>query len=289
MKHDLPVPKRNPPAPRRVDDLLDLPSVAGDLPAPVASLPVVSVGLPSPAASLPVAAANLPSVAASLPVAAANLPVPAGSLPVPAASLPSVAGSLPVPAASLPVARGFGEIDLPNVADALPSVLGTEQQLPVHAGASGGGGFGEIELPGERPVSRSPVPDSADFGDLRLDDKPRSGRSGHSVVTRAEDVGTSSHAAGAGDAMGFGEVDLGGGASPGGHAIGVDTSGATHSRPPPDVGVHAAATAPDLRSGRLRGTARASCRGRPPAAEVRQARRRRDLRRRSSSAGRPSS
>lgn len=220
---------------------IDLPVVAADLPVPAVGLPVVAAaGLPVPAA--------------------AGLPVPAASLPVPAAGLPVPAASLPMPAASLPSPRGFGEIDLPNVAESLPV---TAESLPSNPApgrhlparpsnpAAAGGGFGEFDLPREQPVPPpslamppQPVTDSADFGDLQLDDKPRSTKSGASVVARHPALGDD-----AGGGMSFGEVDFGGGADAGAQeaAIGVDTTGLpSRSAPPPAAGppVQAAATAP---------------------------------------------
>jgi tetratricopeptide (TPR) repeat protein len=251
---DLPVarqapPKPPPPAARASFDIdlparvSDLPSLKHgsdlvDLPAIAAGLPVVSADLPSPAASLPVAAANLP-------VLAANLPVVAGNLPAVAANLPSVAASLPVPASALPVrARGFGEIDLPNVAEILPTTQPGEQQMPARPSGGPPAAFGEIELPRERPVSSvPPAPgahsNSADFGDLQLGDKPRSHRTGQSVVAHVDAPSEG------GGGMTFGEVDFGG--SDAAHsgrsgAIGVDSAGSSLSAGGPSG--RAAATAP---------------------------------------------
>ncbi|MGH7295038.1 MAG: hypothetical protein ACRELB_08895, partial [Polyangiaceae bacterium] len=206
---DLPVRAQDLPSPRRGDDGIGLPVVAADLPAPAASLPAVAAGLPSPAASLP---------------------VPAASLPVPAANLPSVAASLPMPAAALPVSRSFGEIDLPEAAEILPSHA---SPLPP---APGGGAFGEIDLPGERPAP--PVKDSADFGDLTLEERPRSVRPPRSNEgSRDDSVGPVEP----GDALAFGEVDFGGGAD---RAVRVETDGPSRGDAGAMGSMRAAATAP---------------------------------------------
>jgi tetratricopeptide (TPR) repeat protein len=264
-----PVPKApaaKPPATGTLD--IDLPAVAAGLPA---AKPGAPKGPSRAAASfdldLPTPAAELPAVKRSgdlidLPVIAADLPVPAAGLPAVAADLPSPAASLPVPAAGLPVARGFGEIDLPTVAETLPSVAETlpthaeslpanpppGQYLPARSGASPSppGSFGEIELPREASVvtpsltgARPPSPDSADFGDLQFEDKPRAGRTGTSVMVRADAVQ-------GGGGMSFGEVDFGGGdsgAPPVEAAIGVEASNRAMSQPPGGPATRAAATA----------------------------------------------
>ncbi|HTQ47227.1 MAG TPA: tetratricopeptide repeat protein [Polyangiaceae bacterium] len=226
---------------------VDLPIVAANLPVPAAGLPVVA------AAGLPVTASS-----AGLPVVAANLPVPAASLPVPAASLP-------MPAASLPTARGFGEIDLPSIAESLPtaaeslptaaeslpSKVAPDQHLPSRP-SQPSGGFGEFDLPREPPAASpalgmppQPLTDSADFGDLQLEDKPRSGKGSGSNVSAVARLPTGEAASGG---MSFGEVDFGGGGAEAGApepAIGVDTAGLpAQSFPPPGPPVQAAATAP---------------------------------------------
>lgn len=178
-----------------------------------------------------------------------------------------------MPAAGLPAARGFGEIDLPSVAEtlptaaeSLPSKVAPDQHLPARPAAPSGG-FGEFDLPREQPVAapslaapaQSSAVDSADFGDLQLEDKPRSHRSGSSVVARhpAADGGSGG--------MSFGEVDFGGGGDAGGApAIGVDTTGiAPRSAPPPAM----PATAPPVRA-----AATAPVSVRPPVARERPAR-----------------
>jgi tetratricopeptide (TPR) repeat protein len=245
---DLPAVRRGGGAP--ID--LDLPVVAADLPVAAVGLPVVAgAGLPVTASS-----AGLPVVAANLPVAAAGLPVPAASLPVPAAGLP-------MPAASLPTARGFGEIDLPSFAESLPtaaeslpvpaeslpSKVAPDQHLPALP-SQPSGGFGEFDLPREPPAASpplgkppQPITDSADFGDLQLEDKPRSGRGSGSTSAVAR-LPTGEAASGG---MSFGEVDFGGTSEtgPSEPAIGVDTAGLpAQSAPPPGPPVQAAATAP---------------------------------------------
>jgi tetratricopeptide (TPR) repeat protein len=228
---DLPARASDLPTVKKNDDLVDLPSIA-------AGLPVVSADLPVPAASLPVAAGNLPVVAASLPAVASSLPVVAASLPVPASALPAVA------------ARGFGEIDLPNVAEVLPTTQSADQKMPARP-SGGHAAFGEIDLPRERPVSSAPPAppadyNSADFGDLQLGDKPRSARTGHSVAAHIEPSTNE------GSALTFGEVDFGGNDAPRPSGIGVETSGSGVSQRLPDVGGRAAATAPVSASGRGR-------------------------------------
>ena len=247
---DLPSAKPLAPKAARGSFDIDLPARVADLPARVADLPVAKRGggsfvdLPVVAADLPVAAGMLPVVAADLPVPAASLPSPAASLPVPAAALPMNAPALPVPAQVLPVARGFGEIELPNVAESLPSVLSAPARSVEH------GRFGEIDLPKEQSVAARPAggaaSNSADFGDLDFDEKPKS-RTGSgasalpagSVMTRASDL-----AGAAGGGMSFGEVDFGGGDAAGGASIGVDRSAPRPSEPPGGPPVQAAAHAP---------------------------------------------
>jgi tetratricopeptide (TPR) repeat protein len=224
LELDLPTPVADLPAVRRAaEEEVGLPVIAAHLPVPAAALPSVAANLPSPAANLPVPApslpipvANLPVPAGGLPVPAASLPVHAGALPVAAQVLPSPAPILPVPAQVLPVpaqvlpvpARGFGEIDFPGAAES-PSVPPLEQHTPPRQSNPAGAAFGEIELPHERVGSSAPpiavaatAKDSADFGDLKLEDRPRSGRPGNSGVTHADAIG-------GGGGMTFGEVDFG--------------------------------------------------------------------------------
>jgi tetratricopeptide (TPR) repeat protein len=225
-----PAPPKGPPPARASFDI--------DLPARVSDLPSLKQG--SDLVDLPVVSAGLPVVSAGLPVVSAALPSIAASLPVPAAHLPSLAAGLPVTASALPaLARGFGEIDLPNVAEVLPTAQSAEHQMPARAS----GAFGEIELPRERATSSVPpagggVSNSADFGDLELGDKPRSGRTGQSVVAHVDAPSEG------GGGLTFGEVDFGGGDAgrPGG--IGVDRSGSASQPPPGGPGMRAAATAP---------------------------------------------
>jgi tetratricopeptide (TPR) repeat protein len=225
---DLPARASDLPTVKKNDDLVDLPSIA-------AGLPVVSADLPVPAASLPVAAGNLPVVAASLPAVASSLPVVAASLPVPASALPVVA------------ARGFGEIDLPNVAEVLPTAQSPDQQMPARV-SGGHAAFGEIDLPRERPASSAPPApadnNSADFGDLQLGDRPHSARGGHSVAAHVEPTGNE------GTGLTFGEVDFGGNDAPRAGGIGVETSGPGVRPRMPDVGGRVAATAPISARGR---------------------------------------
>jgi predicted Zn finger-like uncharacterized protein len=239
---------------------LDLPVVAADLPmakqappkGPAARAPF-ELDLPARVSDLPAIKrgndlVDLPVVAAHLPMTAAGLPSVAAHLPSPAAALPSVGASLPVPASALPVlSRGFGEIDLPHVAEVLPTVAPAERHLPTpYLTPPSSAAFGEIELPRERAAmaaapAHAPVDNSADFGDLDFGDKPRSGR--HGAVPRRE-TPAAAPAGAEGGAMTFGEVDFGGGDA-GEPAIGVDTSGKPLSDPPPPMpGMRAAATAP---------------------------------------------
>jgi cellulose synthase operon protein C len=244
---DIDLPARTADLPARVADLpvarrggggmADLPVVSAALPVAAGNLPVVSAGLPVAAASLPVAAA-------SLPVAAASLPVPAAGLPVTAAGLPMNASALPVTAQVLPVARGFGEIDLPNVTESLPSVPGAQR-------GSAPPRFGEVDLPGEQAGSSPPAGgahNSADFGDLELGEKakPRTtGGSPASFPPGASAVSRHDPSSAAEGGMTFGEVDFGGGdggVGAGAPAIGVDRSTSRASEAPGGPNVRAAAT-----------------------------------------------
>lgn len=168
---------------------VDLPAVSPDLPAvskgrpapPSIDLPVVSANLPATRkapgldpADLPArartVAADLPVVSAGLPVAAgAGLPSPAGlGLPVVAGgNLPMVAQNLPVAAdiqlptvgGGLPSPKGFGEIDLPEVTDALPDPAAHDRHLPDL--------IANERLMPQAHQREAPVP-SDDFGDLDL-------------------------------------------------------------------------------------------------------------------------
>jgi tetratricopeptide (TPR) repeat protein len=205
---------------------------------------VVDLDLPTPAAHLPMAArpqaprkplsdpfeVGLPTPVGDLPVAAAGLPVVAGDLPAPAAALPAAPAALPIVAApslgrgaALPVRaeRGFGEIDLPMVTDALPAVTPPDAHLPQPAGLADfeSRGFGEIDLPREvgapsRPPSFAPPvahpSGEASFGDLQLGESPKSPRSGmsHSRAERADGGVTRVDSGRAEGGMSFGEVDL---------------------------------------------------------------------------------
>jgi cellulose synthase operon protein C len=217
---------------------LDLPARLSDLPARLSDLPALKHGTDVD---------DLPVIAAGLPVPAAALPSPAAGLPSPAASLPSLAASLPATASALPVlARGFGEIDLPHVAQVLPSVMPTEHHLPARSLGPPSGAFGEIELPRERGATSSAPPvlpsanSSPDFGDLDFGDKPRPPRGSPVSVPRLEPPPD-------GGAVTFGEVDFGGG--DGGHpaivSIGLDASDARASHPQSEEGgTRAGVTAP---------------------------------------------
>jgi tetratricopeptide (TPR) repeat protein len=187
-----------------------------------------------------------------------------------------------MPAASLPTARAFGEIDLPSIAESLPTAaeslptaaesLPSNPPLDMHlpTPASPTGGFGEFDLPREPPPAASPplgmppqpITDSADFGDLQLDEKPRSGRgSGASVAPRLPTVGDA-----ASGGMSFGEVDFGGGADTGAaeQPIGIDTTGLPPQSAPPQPG-------PPLPGPPVQAAARAPVSVRPPMARERAA------------------
>ena len=213
---------------------LDLPAVAAELPdarrpaVPKAPTPFPALGLPSSVPGLPAtkrgAEIDLPVIAGELPAVAASLPVVTAQLPSPAASLPSRAAGLPVPSG-----RGFGELDLPTAAPSLPAVAPADLHLPSPAGRAPEA-FGEIELPKEAPiVGLSPPPpasqatSSADFGDLELDDKPRS--RGH-VSSRPP-----GQEPGRGGGMTFGEVDLSSAGAPGIDASSISVV-APFPRPP---------------------------------------------------------
>lgn len=101
------VPRAAPPV-----DTLDLPDLAADLPMPSAGLPDVHAGLPEVGASLPDLGGSLPDLAASIADPAASVPDIAGSLPDLSASLsppradsirlPSLSGDLGEPSLSPP-------------------------------------------------------------------------------------------------------------------------------------------------------------------------------------------
>jgi predicted Zn finger-like uncharacterized protein len=248
---------------------LDLPSVHGDLPAarPGASASTFDIDLPTATkADLPSAKRNIDFdllvVAADLPATAASLPAVAAGLPSPAASLPSVAAGLPLPASPV---GGFGEIDLPTAAESLLASLPRDHNLPAHPrpSDSGEGSFGEIDLPRDPPIIAPSVNvrpsaagvTSADFGDLELDEKPRSqksisGRPSALVESRPSALAESSRGGGG---MAFGEVDLTSGQSEvAATPIGVEASSRGSSSEAPAVqrptGAGAAAATAQVRS-----------------------------------------
>ena len=238
-------PKLAPPqvAPVRAPIDLDLPARLSDLPARLSDLPAVKQG--SDVVDLPVVAADLPVPAASLPSVAAALPSPAPVLPLVAASLPARVSVLPE------VARGFGEIDLPHVAEVSPSVMPTEHRLPARSPLPPSGSFGEIELPRERasvpsvPPVQASATHSADFGDLDFGDAPRPARATPSAPRMAPPAD--------GGVVTFGEVDFGGGDGrhTGAGSIGIDAPDSRADRPPPGASdARAAATAPVSTSAR---------------------------------------
>jgi tetratricopeptide (TPR) repeat protein len=231
------------PASEPPDSLeLDLPVVADDLPAlsssdaPRGPLAASEIELDLPdvvEAGLPVASAS-----ADLPIVAAGLPVPGAGLPVVSAGLPVSAGSRPrARHEAQPRAGEFGEMDLPNPAETLPTVVGASAHLPspaetlpavMHAGA-------HLPDPAEllptagRAVSTAPVAagsghDSGHFGEIELPEEAGARRAseppsaGPDLVpgTRAPDAASHpSHvrrelSATASGGMSFGEVDLAG-------------------------------------------------------------------------------
>lgn len=208
-KADLPVAKPQPPkmggGGGGFGDL-DLPIVAGDLPA---TKPLGGGTGGFGGIDLPVVANNLPAVPNNLPAVQNNLPAPRGG-------------------------GGFGEIDLPQVADNLPAPMGADQHLPSAVGDDrflpqqanvlpqpklGNDDFGELELPradaapqrpplpvvgGEsRPHNYQP-PDPATFGEFSLPSADLKSLPPGATSTPPQ----REHGMGG---MQFGEVDLGGG------------------------------------------------------------------------------
>jgi predicted Zn finger-like uncharacterized protein len=213
---------------------IDLPTAAQDLPAIANALPAVAQALPAVAQALPSVAQALPSVAQSLPVPMPN----AHHLPTPAAepdfgagdSLPPAFGGggggggggddfgeLELPRAPLndpPAARGFGDVGfgesphvppVPRAASPVTSLFDENPFSSVAPPKAGGGaddgGFGELELP---------VPPQETQGHSFADPLPQSER-------------------GSVGGMAFGELDLGGGATPsqmpGGNSLGDNPFG----------------------------------------------------------------
>ncbi|MGA3119744.1 MAG: tetratricopeptide repeat protein [Polyangiaceae bacterium] len=168
---------------------------------------------------LPAALSDLPALTASLPSRSSFDPSESAGLPVPAAALPAKRHSTAAPGHDLPVpvapSRGFGEIELPSVAEVFPARTGSEptasaRSVPESEMAQG---FGEIDLPREAPTSPKPSPDppmhgtseASEFRDFELAEPPPPRRSSGAIdaVTRPESGGTPG-------GMNFGEVDLGG-------------------------------------------------------------------------------
>jgi tetratricopeptide (TPR) repeat protein len=231
-----PAPPRGPPGkppPPRAPQASA--TVETDLPVPISDLPA-ALGSPGnrrelQLSDLPMRAPDLPVPAAGLPVAAAGLPAltdPRTHLPAPAAALPVVLDSLPTNAG----ARAFGEIELPTVGDSFPPSTGPSPAAARNstpASAPGGdlsfGLFGEIDLPHEAPPSSSqtvsarpsaPPPESADFGDLELDDRRKSVRP---PTASAPPPGARSGTSKAAGGMSFGEVDIGVGSGAGADGV----------------------------------------------------------------------
>jgi tetratricopeptide (TPR) repeat protein len=235
---DLPAARAAAAEAKREAFLSDLPVIATGDPSggAAAGLPVIAAALPATG----VGRANLPVAAAALPVRAdprANLPSPAAALPVrQQPGLPDIAATLPVRLDSLPAplgGTGFGEIELPT----FDSVPPTPKAAPPAGNAppdSTFGLFGEIDLPHESPpssgrgsrashgpTSSAPPVDAADFGDLQLDDHPRSMRSAKVPSNPVPSLRSDAPQAAGG--MSFGEVDIGGTGGEG-SSIGLDAA-----------------------------------------------------------------
>ncbi|MDP9033555.1 MAG: zinc-ribbon domain-containing protein [Myxococcota bacterium] len=202
-KHAAAFPAERREAPKSAD-LLDLPSVQSDLPA-------ASAGLPSVQSDLPAASAGLPAVSASHPSFTLESPAP--------------------PASLRPLTRTFGDLDLPSELNApsrvptadpspalgsLPPPAARAQDAEAIADRTGdgraedAGAFGELDLPREAPVVAPVIvqpagrsADPTDFGDLQLDEKPRTSK----VSVRAAPARPETAHAGGG--MSFGEVQFG--------------------------------------------------------------------------------
>ncbi|MDP9149883.1 MAG: zinc-ribbon domain-containing protein [Myxococcota bacterium] len=232
---DLPAARRQTPrAPRPSAPFdLDLPAALSDLPQARGSDLPQAKQAPAFAADRPEAAKSadlwdLPSVQSDLPVASAGLPTVAAGLPSVSSSQPSFALETPAPPVSLrPTTRTFGELDLPSELDPLPrapapdraAALGSlpppaggaqSADAPSDGGADDVGAFGELDLPREAPVVAPVVVqpagrsgDSTDFGDLQLEEKPRTSK----VSVRAAPARPETTHIGGG--MSFGEVQFG--------------------------------------------------------------------------------
>ncbi|MFO0679556.1 MAG: tetratricopeptide repeat protein [Polyangiaceae bacterium] len=191
---DLPAPARAaaPPAAAKAPTFeLDLPSLPNDLPATRgrdagADLPAVSSDLPAVFGGAPVADVGGPPRGARSTVAFGDLDLPsvASNLPAPSGNLPAVAANLPAVAANLPAVAS----NLPAVSGNLPSVS-----------------TGAPRIATPPPFGAAPaVPPRADaspFGDFGELDLP---------TELPAAVGQGAPAAGSDG--GFGELDLGGAA-----------------------------------------------------------------------------
>jgi predicted Zn finger-like uncharacterized protein len=236
-----PVRKPPPPAPANIKQTagfeVGLPAVA----SPKADLPMAKPQPPKAGGGLPGGGGfgdlDLPIVAGDLP---ATKPLGGGAGGFGGIDLPVVANNLPAVPNNLPAPRGgggFGEIDLPQVADNLPAPMGADQHLPAPVGDDrflpqqanvlpqpklGNDDFGELELPradaapqrpplpvvgGEsRPHNYQP-PDPATFGEFSL---PSADLQSLPPGATSTPPGAPPREHGAGG-MQFGEVDLGGG------------------------------------------------------------------------------
>jgi tetratricopeptide (TPR) repeat protein len=223
----------------------DLPATIADLPAVVAdNLPSHAGSPPAGRASLPVAAAGSPARGRSIRVTGPDPVVPsAGSrgfgeieLPVLADALPAVADALPRAVDALPrVADG-----LPSVADVLPVRVRGDRRLSTRPDPGDmAQAFGEIDLPREMPAIPEPSPrpmpaaqgPRSEARGLELGDSPPPRRSSGAIdaVARHESGGPVSARGG----MTFGEVDLGGGGTEADTARSTEDGSATGDQAEP--------------------------------------------------------
>ncbi len=196
---DLPHPKVAKPAAAKDDLELDLGPPAADLPAPLAELPSIAASLPTKKAEPAFGEIDLPSLDASLPQVASALPAVANVLP-------TVGQQLPAPVADarlMPVQKetlDFGEVDLgpplqQQPAPPPPAFEAPLLQVPISSPPKESA-FAELDLSGadlkSLPPSHPPAPPAA----------PPPMPPPPPVVPQA-----SAHT---GNALAYGEVDLGG-------------------------------------------------------------------------------
>ena len=211
-------PPKKPPPPKPIDDSafgeLDLPTLGSALPAVADVLPTAANALPAPQQSLPAAQQSFPAPQQSLPAAMHGDELDLGLQSIPPSVQPPPAGR---PSAEISMS-GFGELDLDGPLASSP---------PAAPAPEPAGGFGEIDLSsGSASSASSHIGEEADdlLGGVISAPPP----------AEAPPPEPPPAAKGEGNALAFGELDLGGGdGGRGGEEAGIPTMEAPAVRLPP--------------------------------------------------------